>query len=461
MGERFIDALVNGGDHPTTESAEALGKAAARMEELADLLERDGADRDAVKAQITEQATILATLKDKHDKEVQDAENAEARAQAKAALEMVTQMRSPSMGRAIGQGATVHPSMGGYKAGAFIGAVETLNAKDSLDSERQAAKAYLSSVTQFMTPEEAGSKATLGTTDATGGWIVPNAIVEPITKTGRFRGGVMSLVTRRTGMQDQYQVDIPFRRDSPNRAVIAPWGDTKENTNLVYEGYTATLYTLARIYDVPKQFVRKSRGAAEADVIDELQDAFRKGESYYTLRGSGSGEPYGLQTALALGGASTFTSSFSPATTLAGSVAKAIATAAGALAARDREASGALLSATGYWEMVSQGADAAGFWLAGAANGSPEGVRPGTLISPFGIPVTYDSQLAGSDDLIVGEWEALKVYVGEGFRIDSSDVAGERWDRNLVGFRGEEEFGLDARPAVFAGAFQFIADIIP
>jgi hypothetical protein len=30
-----------------------------------------------------------------------------------------------------------------------------------------------------------------------------------------------------------------------------------------------------------------------------------------------------------------------------------------------------------------------------------------------------------------------------------------------VGFRGEQEMGLDARPAVFAGAFQFVADVVP
>jgi hypothetical protein len=45
--------------------------------------------------------------------------------------------------------------------------------------------------------------------------------------------------------------------------------------------------------------------------------------------------------------------------------------------------------------------------------------------------------------------------------VDTSDEAGDRWDKNLVGFRGEEEIGLDARAAVFAGAFQFVADIAP
>ena len=112
--------------------------------------------------------------------------------------------------------------------------------------------------------------------------------------------------------------------------------------------------------------------------------------------------------------------------------------------------------------MLAQGTDTAGFWFAGSRGGSPEGINPNTLISPFGVPVYPDaSSLAGSDDLIVGEFSALKVYYGQSYRVDSSDVAGERWDRNLIGFRGEMELGLDARPAVYAGAFQFIADIVP
>ena len=78
----------------------------------------------------------------------------------------------------------------------------------------------------------------------------------------------------------------------------------------------------------------------------------------------------------------------------------------------------------------------------------------------FGVPVYPDAQILGSDDLIVGEFSALKVYHGDSYRVDSTDIAGTRWDYNLVGFRGEMEMGLDARPAVYAGAFAFVADIL-
>ena len=63
-----------------------------------------------------------------------------------------------------------------------------------------------------------------------------------------------------------------------------------------------------------------------------------------------------------------------------------------------------------------------------------------------------------TDDLVVAEWSAFKVYTGEGYRVDSSDVAGSRWDANLTGFRGEEELAFDARPAVYSGAAQYVTD---
>ena len=61
---------------------------------------------------------------------------------------------------------------------------------------------------------------------------------------------------------------------SRRAATVIAWGDTKENVNLVYNGYTATMYTLARIYDISNQFLRHSQGAAEQDVLLRKMDAF-------------------------------------------------------------------------------------------------------------------------------------------------------------------------------------------
>jgi hypothetical protein len=125
------------------------------------------------------------------------------------------------------------------------------------------------------------------------------------------------------------------------------------------------------------------------------------------------------------------------------------------------------MSATSYWTMLSQGTDTAGFFFNPAGGPAAINAPAGTLISPFGIPVYPDAaaDLAGVaaviDNLVVGNWKKFKIYFGESYRVDSSDVAGTRWDTNLTGFRGEEELGFDARPAVYAGHFQAITDITP
>ncbi len=351
-------------------------------------------------------------------------------------------------------------ALDGYQPGAFLSAVAAARSHDH--DEQAAGKARLEELSRYQAEDEVRtfSKATLGTTDATGGWIIPNAIVDEMTKVAQFRNPYRSLVTVVPGITAP-SVDIPFRSTAPTRAVIAAWGTEKQNLDLAYNAYSASVWTLARIHDVSNQMLRKSAGAAERDVMSELAHAFALGEAYYIVNGAGTTEPYGLKTALTNAPA-TFTSSFSPsATTLAGSIAKAIATAAGALVARNRRPEAVVMSATAYAELLSQGTDSAGFFLSGISGPqSVPGFAPGTLVSPWGIPVIPDSQFA-ADDMIVGEWSALKLYLGQGYRVDSSDVAGTRFDYNLTGFRAEMEMALDARPAVYAGAFQLIEDILP
>lgn len=305
--------------------------------------------------------------------------------------------------------------------------------------------------------ERAWGKATLGTTDATGGWVIPNAIVDEIQKPASFQGLFRNLLTVRPGITAA-AVDLPWRSAAPARAVIAAFGATKENVDLAYNGYTATMYTLARIHDIGNQFLRQSAGAAEADVLSELASAFARGEDHYVVNGTGSSEPYGLVTAL--NGSPAHISSFTPAATLAGSILAAIGTAAGALAARERMPSAAVMHPTPYWQMLRQGADAAGFYIAGTQGFTLPDIPAGTVVSPFGIPV-FPSSAMPTDDLIVGDFKAARLFLGENFRIDTSNQAGTRWDTNVTGFRGEEELGFDARPSVYAGAFELIQDVTP
>ena len=77
------------------------------------------------------------------------------------------------------------------------------------------------------------------------------------------------------------------------------------------------------------------------------------------------------------------------------------------------------------------------------------------------MPVISDAQMA-EDRLVVGQFRALKVYVRHG-RADRLEQRGRELAGipTETGFRGELEFALDARPAVYAGAFQQITDLVP
>jgi HK97 family phage major capsid protein len=436
------DALPNGIE-------EQIGGIASKIENVVSEMEKAREEDTARWQALNEERKVLADqlqeLKTAKDKAEIKAEDEKVREETKALL---SSLRSASKAREIG---TMRgPSRNGeYQKGSFLAAVDALSSSAFSDEAKATAKASLEAISAWQEPQ---GKSTLGLTDATGGWIIPNAIVDTLVKPARYQSAVTRLVTTVSGMGNQYQIDIPLRLAAPTRAIVAPWGELKENKDLVYNGYTATMYTLARIYDIGKQFLRKSAGAAEADVMSELAHAFALGEAYYILQGAGTTEPYGLQTALATIPA--MTAAHTAAATLLGSAMTAITVASGALAARYRTPEAALVAPAAYWTLVAAGSDAGGFYL------DPTSTTPGGQLRIFGVPVFPEGQLAGADDMIVGEWSALKVYHGDGYRVDSTDVAGTRWDYNLVGFRGEMEMGLDARPAVFAGAFCFIADIL-
>jgi HK97 family phage major capsid protein len=247
-------------------------------------------------------------------------------------------------------------------------------------------------------------------------------------------------------------VDVPWEQETISRAVIALPGATKENANFIVNNYTATLYTLARIFDVGNQLLRHSQGAAEQMVRSKLARAFALGEDYYALSGTGTNQPYGLLTAIGTSGDYVSTFSSPSDSTVAGSVMAAAATALGALETRGAVGDGIVMNTTDYWRMRCQGSDTAGFWL------DPEAPANRDL-SLFGIPLRHTPNLA-TDNLVVGEFKSTQFFKGQGYRVDTSSEAGDRWDKNLTGFRGEEEIAFDARPAVYAGKFQRITNAV-
>lgn len=482
MAEGFVRDAVTGGASPDQTTAQAIGTMAHRLEEIANDMgkakDEDTARYQSLKEEQIKVAADLSALKAKHDADIREEETKAAIETAREWRERLERgdVREPSKARLIGSGVG-RPQT--YDKGSFLYAVHEAGARDT---ERQAeGKAILGSLadrfgaqladgTKAATMQSAWGKSTLGDTNAAGGWIIPNAIVDEFITPATVDNIYRTLCTVVPGVT-AYAVDIPFRSGTRTAASIAAFGATKENLDLAYNGYTATMYTLARIYDIGNQFLRQSRGAAEQDVLSELAAAFAQGEANYIREGTGSSQPFGYTSALTNGPAS-FRSSFSPsATTLAGSIAASIATAAGALAGRGVGSNGrglsAVLSASSYWTMLAQGTDTAGFFFNPAAGPTAINAPAGVLVSPFGIPVYPDAaaDLQGTaaviDNLVVGNWKKFKVYFGESYRVDSSDQAGTRWDTNLTGFRGEEEMGFDARPAVYAGHFQAITDIVP
>jgi len=320
MPSNEITQAVTGGETPSVDLAGQIGKAALRLEEIADEMktakDEDGVRYAELKAEQTVHAQELSALKAKA--EAEEKEN-EYKATVEAAAEwkqFAANFRNPSKAGVIAGGGPSPKK--GYQRGDFLFAVHEANARDA---ERQAAgKALLSELNKqapamgfegkaAFTYEDSWGKATLGTTDATGGWVIPNAIVDEFITPAAVTNIYRQLMTVIPGVTAA-AVDIPFRSAARSAAAVVAAGQTKENLDLAYNGYTATMYTIARIYDVANQFLRQSRGAAEADVLSELAAAFAQGESNYIREGTGSSQPFGYTPALT-NGPGTFRSTFS------------------------------------------------------------------------------------------------------------------------------------------------------
>ena len=158
-------------------------------------------------------------------------------------------------------------------------------------------------------------KATLGTTGATGGYVLPNNLVDSVIKPNVQMAIYPTIGVRVISGVAVRGVDIPYRLGSPARAQFANWGVAKQEVDETYGSYTATLGTLAKIYDAGKQYLRFSAGAAEQDIMDEITKSFALAENYAVIAGPGTGSAtpgvndptYGLYTAL-VAGALTYTS---------------------------------------------------------------------------------------------------------------------------------------------------------
>jgi HK97 family phage major capsid protein len=477
-------------------SSEDVERLSSAISKLADAKNVAAADGKVPDPGVIEGAKAVADDLAKADLEREDTNRKAIKAaveeQVKAAL---LDMRSPSMAAAIGQGVDVdakatlnerammkaHPLLEAayskdYRPGEFVTAVWFATSKDA--EQQTAGKAVLRAMSAERrdAPERAFTysfvdgegKATLGATGATGGYVLPNNLVDTLVKPATQRAVYQNLVTVRNGVNVR-GVDQPFRTGAPARATFQDWGQTKENVNEAYGSYTANLGTIARIYDIGKQYLRFSAGSAEQDVLDELGKAMILGENYYMIAGAGtgsvgSGDPTtGIYTALNArpGYKAAFASA--SASTVAGSFASACSTLLQNIAGNNREATAIVVDHTTYFSATRQGADAAGFWVDPAGGPTGFNVTPSGQLRYWQCPVYYDTNLgtnATTKIAIGAEWDVFKLYRGMEFRVDSSDQAGTRWDLNLVGYRGEEEIGFHAGSAVEVGAAFLLTSVI-
>jgi HK97 family phage major capsid protein len=435
---------------PSDDIAALLGRA----NELKAQLEANQLDREGlaeVRENFTKVREQISELQAAENKRAADAERDSILSDMKA---MLAETRTPSKAGVIGSG----PVNATPSEIHFFGALAQAKSKDY--DVQKLGKARLADMGSSWADVPSDSKATVGDSDSAGGYLVPNNVVADIELQAQPGRTVVDLFNVITGVRGS-AVDIPWEQSADSRAVIAAAGATKENSNFIVNNYTATLYTLARIFDVGNQLLRQSEGAAERLVRSKLARAFALGEDYYAIQGSGSSQPYGLLTALGTSG--TYVTSHTPsASTIAGNWATGAAKAAGAVADRGAIPDAIVMNSGDYWTNITSGDPAGpGFFVqpsggAYAFNASAVGqIGAG----PWGMRLAHTPNMP-TDSLVVGEFRAATFFRGEGYRVDVSTEAGDRWDKNLTGFRGEEEIAFDARPSVYTGHFQRITNIL-
>jgi hypothetical protein len=118
------------------------------------------------------------------------------------------------------------------------------------------------------------------------------------------------------------------------------------------------------------------------------------------------------------------------------------------------------MSPTDYWETAVEGLGTAyaGGWAIDPSGGAA--ANP-PITSAWGVPLKSDPNwpAAKVGTALIIETSDVEMFTGQEYRIDVSSEAGSRFDQNITGFRGEEEFGFNAEPYVRTGRVQEVIGI--
>src|SRR5688500_13392571 len=242
---------------------EKLGQLLNRANEIAEEVKAGKAETAEVKQ---EMANMKSALNEAHE----EREAARAKAEADELVDWLKdfqaeQNKAPSKAAMIGS----RPEKSDSPEN-FFGLVAKTKSKDY--REAQQAQDTLNAAGlgwRAMPSDSHAAKATLGTSDAAGGYLIPNNLVSTLIEHASNRNPYRQMMNVITGVRGD-AVDQPTEGLTPTRATVQAWGATKSNTDLTVANYTATLYTLAHILDVANQFLRHSEGAAEQLVRSTL-----------------------------------------------------------------------------------------------------------------------------------------------------------------------------------------------
>jgi HK97 family phage major capsid protein len=242
-------------------------------------------------------------------------------------------------------------------------------------------------------------------------------------------------------------MEVPRDSTPATRASVVAPGTTKPTLDFGTDLVEIRQYVLPLIVNITNQLLRHSRGTAEAFLRKKLIDAIRLAEFYYALNGTGSGQPKGILTTLAAADTAFPLESFiitrGSGTDFQGvtvptgeTVADATARAINANENRFYTPTALMLHNNDFW-LFQKLKDSQNRYILDPVITGP------VAMSIWNIPFVRTT-LIPTGTAVLGDWHELYMYLGDNLLLDSSSEAGDRFDRNLTGFRIEEEMGMNA-----------------